>query len=97
MTPELCPTTVLRQTDWCVVRPQEEQHVIYNSRTDELHLVSPEGYYVYQWCDGLQTLREIQTMLRGATGEDAGVVRTRLYAFLDRLIQRGILEVDSHA
>jgi hypothetical protein len=33
--------TLLTPTKWCVVRKQKERYLIYNSRTDEMHLVPP--------------------------------------------------------
>ncbi len=43
---------VLGHTAHCTVRPQESQHLIYNNKTDEMHLVSPTGAYIYELCDG---------------------------------------------
>lgn len=38
--------TVLRQTTWCVMREQRDEYLVYNPRTDELHLISPLGRYL---------------------------------------------------
>ena len=50
---------VLVATPWCVIREQAERFLIYNIRTDELHLVTRTGMYAYQLCDGLRPIGEI--------------------------------------
>lgn len=75
----LCPTT------WCVVREQFTEYLIYNSRTDELHLISPLGRYLYLLCDGLRTVAEIQGSLDPVRG-------ARVFEFLAKLVSRGLVE-----
>jgi len=72
----LCPTT------WCVLRPQVGEFLVYNSRTDELHLIGPLGHYLYLLCDGLRTVADIQRLVPGH--DVAG--------FLADLVDRGVLE-----
>ena len=62
--------TVLQSTSWCVVRPQKDQHLVYNSRTDEMHLVPETGFLVYQLCDGLRTIGEIERSLANTLDDD---------------------------
>lgn len=93
MNADLASDTVLQPTPWCTVREQEERYLVYNPRTDELHLVPPTGYYVFSLCDGLNTVDEIQTRLGKAIAGDSTLLRQRLHAFLAGLIERGILEV----
>lgn len=84
------PATVLCPTTWCVVREQRDEYLVYNSRTDELHLLSPLGRYLYVLCDGLRGVAEIQAML----GPDAAAA---VPGFLAKLVARGVLEVvDDH-
>jgi hypothetical protein len=93
MNAELSAGTVLQPTPWCTVREQEERYLIYNSRTDELHLMPPTGFYVFSTCDGLNTVEEIQARLEKSLPGSSATVRQRLHAFLAGLIERGILEV----
>ena len=77
--PVLCPTR------WCVVREQRDEFLIYNPRTDELHLISPLAHYLYLLCDGLRTVAEIQAMIdpRGSAA---------VPDLLAGLVTRGVLE-----
>jgi hypothetical protein len=75
----LCPTT------WCVVREQREEFLVYNPRTDELHLISPFGHYLYRLCDGLRSVAEIQALLDPARG-------SAVPDFLAMLAARGLVE-----
>ena len=86
--------TVLTATDWCVVRPQKGHYVVYNSRSDELHLMSESAYCVFQLCEGLNTAGEIRRLVTEATGDDETKVETRVDTFLRGLITRGLVEVD---
>lgn len=84
--------TILEPTPWCVVRKQNPDHLFYNSRTDELHLVPPAGFMVYGLCDGRRTVAEIESEVAEAMGEDTRSVRGPLLEFLERLVARGVLE-----
>lgn len=84
---------VLQPTSWSVVRPQKDEYLVYNSRTDEMHLVPEAGFLVYRLCDGLQTVGEIERSLAEALGNDEEAIHEALTAFLGQLIARGILEV----
>lgn len=89
-------TTILKPTRSCVVRQQEQQYLIYNSRTDELHLIQPTGFYVYQLCESLHTVNEIEELLAEVTAANRDAVQAGLREFLDRLMKRGILEVEGN-
>src|SRR4051794_9969160 len=93
MNAELASDVVLQPTPWCTVREQEERYLVYNPRTDELHLVPPTGFYVFSLCDGLNTVAEIQARLEKALTGDSALLRPRLHSFLAALLERGILEV----
>jgi hypothetical protein len=84
--------TLLTATKWCVVRKQKERYLIYNSHTDEMHLVPPIGYYVYRLCDGLNTLGDIRRLLANGTGQDEAEVATLTDRFIHQLLDRGVLE-----
>lgn len=86
----------LIQTSWCVVRQQEDCYLVYNTRTDELHLIPPLGFYVYQLCDGLHSAQDLErdlSALGRPTTPDAGHLRP----FLEELFERGIIDVDGDA
>lgn len=78
----LAADLVLGPTTWCVLRQQVGEYLVYNSRTDELHLISPLGHYLYLLCDGLRTVAEIQQLV---PGDDVA-------GFLADLVARGMLE-----
>ena len=46
--PTVATHTVPRPTPWCVAREMEDRYLVYNVKTDEMHLIHPVGYYVYQ-------------------------------------------------
>ncbi len=89
----LAPDTVLRSAPWCVVREQEERHLVYNQRTDELHLLPHTGYYAYRLCDGWNTVGEIVDDLTARMNDDPAAVREGVQRFFSMLMARGILEV----
>ena len=80
-------------TGSCVVRQQKEGYLFYNSRTDELHLVPPTGFLVYQLCDGLRTTGEIEQWLAEAIPGSRQATSEALGQFLGALVARGILEM----
>jgi hypothetical protein len=84
--PRLAPSTVLRHQSACVIRPQKARYLVYNSTTDELHLLSPAAHYVYQLCDGMRSVGEIQYLLSQAFDEES------LGSFLSGLVARQLLE-----
>lgn len=84
---------VVKPTDSCIVRQQEEEYLLYNSKTDELHLLSPMAFYVYQLCDGATTAGEIQAILSIILNQNKAIDITNITDFLNKLIIRGILEV----
>lgn len=94
-TTKLLTDHVLVPSSHCVVREQGEGQLIYNSHTDELHLVPPTGFVVYQLCDGLRTVGEIHNILSQSMQGEALLLRDSVYGFLGKLVSRGILEVDS--
>lgn len=87
--------SVLHPTPWCSVREQEERYLVYNRRTDEMHLVPPTGFYVYRLCDGTRTVGDVEAELAAALDADPGDLHRRLEGFLAALLARGILEAAS--
>lgn len=93
MSPPFAGNDVLKPTKWCIAREQKGGFLFYNSRTDELHLVPPTGHYVYQLCDGLRTIGDIESILSQALQNPSHEVREALQAFLSCLVARGVLEI----
>ncbi len=85
--------TILQASALCVARPQKEQYLFYHYRTDELHLVSPEGYYLYQLCDGLRSVQEVEDLFVAKSKSDAAGTASSIRTFFEELVARGILEV----
>lgn len=93
MVGKLSSLSVLCATPWCVAREQEDRILVYNVRTDEMHLIPPTGYYVYQLCDGLRTVGQLEREIaRAIAGPDEVSIRVR--EFLEQLVARGILTID---
>ena len=97
MEPCLPHNAVLSPTPWCVVRQQEQEHLIYNSRTDEMHLLPRSGFYAYELCDGLRTVVEIEEALGQMMHTPDGALGKSLTGFLGKLIDRGILQIEGYA
>jgi hypothetical protein len=93
MSPEPSGESVLLPTPWCTIREQEDKYLVYNSRTDELHLLPPTGFYAYSLCDGLRTVDEVQEALAKAVAAEPERLRRSLRTFFGGLIERGMLEV----
>lgn len=89
--PPLQGEAFLQQAPWCVVRPQQEGYMLYNPRTDELHLLPPAGWYAYRLCDGLHSVGEVAAELAAATDSGAEESLTRVRDFLGALLARGLL------
>ncbi|MDD5385400.1 MAG: PqqD family protein [Gallionella sp.] len=77
----------------CVVRQQEEQYLIYNTKTDELHLLSPISFYLYSLCDGVSPLNELQEIFAAIVGHKANTLQITVADFLNQLLARGIIEL----
>lgn len=90
----LTDETVLLQTTWCVVREQGKEFLIYNRQTDELHLLPPTGYFAFRLCDGVNTVADIERQLASDLGDRSSHLRNVLHDFLNKLIARGIVEVE---
>jgi hypothetical protein len=84
--------TVFDRTEWVVVRPQKGNYLFYNSRTDELHLIPPTGHAVYELCDGLRTVAQINNQLSEGIDAEPSQFRDRLTEFLGALERRGLVE-----
>lgn len=84
--------TVFDRTAWVVVRPQKESYLLYSSRTDEMHLVPPSGFAIYQLCDGLRTVADIGAHMSDAFDAEHSALRRHLSRFLGDLESRGLVE-----
>ena len=78
----------------CVLREQVGQYLIYNARTDEMHLVGDAGYRAYCLCEGSRTVGEVVDALRPDVADEVPEeLEERTREFLEALVVRGILEV----
>lgn len=93
MTADAAVSTSIRRTSWCVVRPLEQHYLIYNSQTDELHLIPPIAFFVYRLCDTPISMDELEWLLATSLAENGGDVHEHLGAFVRDCVARGILEV----
>jgi len=93
---EIRDNAVLSQTTWCAVREQEDQYLIYNRKTDELHLLPPTAHCVFQLCDGLNTVSDIVYILADVFHTDISGMRHVLDKYLSSLLERGIVEMALH-
>lgn len=84
---------IVQPTNWCIIRQQEEEYLLYNSKTDELHLLSPMAFYVYQLCDGATPMDEIQEILSVIFRQNKETLNTNFAEFIHKLIARGIIVV----
>ena len=84
--------TFFLRPSWVVVRPQKGQYLLYNSRTDELHLVPPAGNAVYALCDGLRSVHDISAALSDAIDAEPALIKERVAQFLGSLETRGLVE-----
>lgn len=96
MVHELKNHTLLSPTSFCTVRNQDDYYLFYNCRTDELHLLSSTGLYVYQLCDGATTLGDIEERMSKMLQVDREILRPRLHNFVEQLLSRRILEGENH-
>ncbi len=92
---EFSPATVLKPTSWCSVREQEEQYLIYNSKTDELHLLPPMAFLVLQLCDGLTSIAGLENFLLAAFEGEPQSLKPLVHKLLVGFVNRGILETDN--
>lgn len=85
--------SVLVQTPWCTLREQEEQDLIYNTNTDEMHLLSKTGTYVYRLCDGITTVGDMVNAFQHTLKVDHDSVKSQIVAYLEKLLRRGALKI----
>jgi hypothetical protein len=84
---------VLQPSVMCTARPQKGGYLFYHYRTDELHLVPPVGYYIYQLCDGLRSVDEIEHLFTRDSEPAPNCEERPVRSFLEKLVTRGILEI----
>ena len=88
---------VLKLARWCSARRQEQAVLVYNAKTDELHLIPDDGFYVLQLCDGIRTVQEIAGLVSEGTTAEPALVYAHLTTFLKDLLDRSVLETCCHA
>lgn len=86
-------TITYRFATRCVVRKQEEKYLIYNTESDEMHLLSPLSYYLCSLCDGLSPLNEVQEIFSVIVRHEADGLKTPVADFLNQLLARGVVDL----
>lgn len=94
MNVNLNDATVLWPSPWCVIRAQEEQYLIYNRKSDELHLIPQTGYYAFQLCDGFNSIADVERLLANELNVNRIELKRVLYDFLGKLVERGVLNME---
>lgn len=90
---QLTDDIFVQRTDWTVVRPQDEQCILYNSRTDELHILSPSAFHVYSLLTECRLpLHKASKLIADLTGQPLDLVDIKLDEFLHALISRGLVD-----
>jgi len=84
--------TVLRPAIRCIVREQVDQYLLYNARTDELHLLEPTGFYAYCLVDGSRTVAEVEALLGDSIDAEPSVLQAAARSFFRDLVDRRLLE-----
>lgn len=84
-------STVLVRAPHCVVRPQDQSHLLYNPRTDELHLLRPEAYLVYVLFDGLNDIDDIVSTISALSGTSREAAADAVAILVDNLLTRGLI------
>jgi len=87
-------TTIPWPAPGCVIRKQEEQYLIYNRKSDELHLIPPTGYFVFQLCDGFNSIADIENLIASSLNSDKAELQRVVYDFIGKLVERGILNLE---
>lgn len=75
----------------CVVRPQGANVLIFNPRTDQLHLIPERSFRLIQMCDGVLTIAEVEATVATVSPE---IPSEQVRAFFSALVTRGIVVVD---
>jgi hypothetical protein len=77
-------------------RPEDDgRYLLYNPRTDELHLLGPVEKQVYDLCDGRSidgVVEEATPLLEGLGIREPEAVAREVLAFLRALSRRGLVE-----
>ncbi len=84
--------TVLTLVPRCTVRHQEDQFLVYNPDTDELHLLPHTAYYAMRMCDGMATVSATAKRLGHAWSLSLEEAEEQLMPLFAGLVERGILE-----
>lgn len=70
-----------------ITRPDAAGFLLFQVRTDEMHLVTPAGHVVWSLCDGSRTVHEIVDAVAPETARDD------VLAFLAELADRALVEL----
>lgn len=86
-----------RQVSGIVVRKdRDNQYLIYNSHTDELHLLKPLAHEIFALCDGTRPVSEILSHLTAERPVlDSSEGRSGVMRVLDQLTDKKLITLDA--
>ena len=92
---KLSPESILTQSPYCTVREQELQYLIYNTHSDEMHLISPVGHYIYQLCNGINSVEEISGRFSSSAENNSNLNSEHdpVVQYLKHIFQRGLVQI----
>lgn len=90
---QISDDSTFRLAPWCTVRNQPDQVLIYNARTDELHLVPDEAFAVVKLCVAGAPLGAVIDKVADAAAVTRDQAAPPVLRFFRDLLARGIVEV----
>lgn len=90
----LPPDAIVLVSRQVMPRVQPEGILLYQTRTDEMHVISPPAYALLRLCDGGRTVREVEAevaAIQPEFGTPEG--REQVERFLEALSERRIVEL----
>lgn len=90
----LPPDAILLLSGQVMPRVQQDSILLYQTRTDEMHVITHAAYALLRLCDGARTVREVGSELAAIRPEFATPEgRDQVERFLETLNERRILEL----
>lgn len=76
----------------CTHRVQQHQVVLYNRLTDELYMISKQSYFVFQLCNGIYSVEDIEKFISKSFNLEYGNASKHLSVLLENFKTRGLIE-----
>jgi len=88
--------SIVRRAVGCTSRVQVDQVLIYNPKTDELHLIPTDAYQIVELCESGIRAGTIIDMVASAACVDRSEAAVAVVDFIQSLEVRGILEIETN-